>query len=370
MNIGIVKEIKTEEYRVGMTPSGVRQLVESGHRVYVQEGAGLGSGFDDEEYKKAGAVVCPEPSMVYENSEMVVKVKEPQPVEYGYLREGLILFCYLHLAADRELTQVLMQKRVVAMAFETVQEDKRLPLLEPMSQIAGRMAPIVGGYFLSRPQGGEGILLAGASGVMPANVLVLGGGTVGANAARVASALGAHVTVADIDTMRLRRLEEILPAGVATLFSTPDAIGDILVRMDIVVGAVLVAGAKTPVLIRKTMLGEMKKGSIIVDVAIDQGGCCETSRPTTHDNPVYAEDGVLHYCVTNMPGAYPRTSALALSAATLPYVLEIASKGWKMACRKSQVLAKGVNVAAGHLTNSAVAQAHGFAWHDLQEIVG
>ena len=369
MTIGVPKEIKTEEYRVGMTPAGVEQLAKRGHQTIVQVGAGIGSGFTDEEYRNAGAILTDDVETIYQTSDMIVKVKEPLPEEYPLLRENQVVFTFLHLAPNRELTNVLMEKKVIAIGYETVEEKGRLPLLEPMSEIAGRMAPIMGGYFLSRPQGGEGVLLGGASGVLPANVLVLGGGMVGMNAARTAAGLGSNVVVMDIKPQTLRFLEETKPPNVSTLISSPHNIQTLLPSVDLVVGAVLIAGARTPSLITRDMLHFMKKGSLIVDVSIDQGGCVETSRPTTHENPVFEVEGIMHYCVTNMPGAYPRTSTLALTNATFPFVVELADQGWKEACRKHKALAKGVNTAEGHITCKAVAEAHGFSYLSINNLL-
>jgi alanine dehydrogenase len=360
MIIGVPKEVKDNEYRVSMTPAGVELLVRSGHRVLVQQGAGGGSGFADEDYARSGAEIKPQAADVWEPAEMVIKVKEPLPQEYGFLREGLLLFTYLHLAAERVLTDVLAARKVTAIAYETVQRaDGSLPLLTPMSQIAGRMAPQVASHYLERTAGGLGKLMGGVPGVRPANVVVIGGGTVGANAAHIALGMGAQVTVIDINAERLRYLGEVLHGNLITLSSNPSTVAEAVAEADAVIGAALVPGAKAPNLVTRAMVETMKAGSVIVDVAIDQGGCVETSRPTSHSNPTYLVNGVVHYSVPNIPGVVPWTSTYALSNATLVYAQRLADLGFEKAVRSDPALAMGVNLYRGHLTCKAVAEAFG-----------
>lgn len=371
MKIGVVKEVKTQEYRVALTPAGVHALMGLGHQVFVEKGAGLGTGIPDEAYAREGAVLLDRPEDVFAEADMILKVKEPQPVEYERLRPGQVLFTYLHLAASEELTRALMERQIIGIAYETVETpDGELPLLAPMSEVAGRMAPQEGAKYLERPQGGLGILLGGIPGVAPAHVLILGGGTVGRNAAWVAAGMGADVTVLEINPRKIRELAEIMPRNVKILYSTEYAIRELLPQADLVISAVLKPGAKAPKLIRKEHLATMKPGSVIVDVAIDQGGSTETSRPTTHDSPVYEVDGVVHYCVANMPGAVPRTSTWGLTNATLPYVIELAQKGWERAVRENPALAKGVNLVRGAITYQAVAEAFGLPYTPLEEVLG
>lgn len=367
MKVGIPKEIKNNENRVGMTPAGVADLTRRGHTVYVQHTAGLGSGFADEEYVEAGAQILPTIEDVYASAEMIVKVKEPIEPEYPLVRPGQLLFTYFHFACDRPLTDAMIKSGAVCLAYETVQQaNGTLPLLLPMSEVAGRMATLNGAYYLQKTQGGKGKLISGVPGVKPARVLVLGGGVVGEAAARMAAGLGADVTIADISLPRLRQLEMELPANVHTLYSNPHNIRRELPRTDIVVGAVLVPGDKTPNLITRDMLPLMKKGSVLVDVAIDQGGCFETSHPTTHSEPVYEVDGILHYCVANIPGAVPKTSTLALTNATLRYALALADKGWQQACRDDESLSRGLNIVNGHVTFKAVADVFGLPYEPVQ----
>lgn len=367
MKVGIPKEIKNNENRVGMTPAGVADLTRRGHTVYVQHTAGLGSGFADEEYVEAGAQILPTIEDVYASAEMIVKVKEPIEPEYPLVRPGQLLFTYFHFACDRPLTDAMIKSGAVCLAYETVQQvNGTLPLLLPMSEVAGRMATLNGAYYLQKTQGGKGKLISGVPGVKPARVLVLGGGVVGEAAARMAAGLGADVTIADISLPRLRQLEMELPANVHTLYSNPHNIRRELPRTDIVVGAVLVPGDKTPNLITRDMLPLMKKGSVLVDVAIDQGGCFETSHPTTHSEPVYEVDGILHYCVANIPGAVPKTSTLALTNATLRYALALADKGWQQACRDDESLRRGLNIVNGHVTFKAVADVFGLPYEPVQ----
>ena len=360
MIIGIPKEIKNNENRVALTPAGAKELVKRGHTVYVQHTAGENSGFPNSAYETVGAKILPSINDVYQTAEMIVKVKEPIAVEYPLVRKGQLVFTYFHFASDEKLTLAMMDSGSVCLAYETVENpDGTLPLLIPMSEVAGRMSIQEGARFLEKPQGGKGILLGGVPGVKPARVLVLGGGIVGYNAALMAAGMGADVTIADISLPRLRHLEEIMPANVRTLYSSTHNIETELPATDLVIGAVLIPGAKAPHLITKEMLGLMKPGSVLVDVAIDQGGCFETSHPTTHADPVYTVDGIVHYCVANIPGAVPQTSTLALTNATLPYVLELADKGWKEACKEDKTLYPGLNIIEGQIVYPAVAVAFG-----------
>ncbi len=369
MKIGIPKEIKTKEYRVGIVPSGVKLLVQSGHEVYVEKEAGEKSGFFDDDYQQAGAMILQGAKEIFDTCEMILKVKEPQPQEYDLFKPGQILFTYLHLAPLRELTEILQKKEVTAIAYETVQEGKRVPLLEPMSQIAGRVAPMVGSYFLSVHNHGMGLLIGGASGVLPARVLIIGSGTVAKNAAKVASGMGADVVIMGRNPSSMTELEELMPDNVATLYSNRYNLEKILPTADIVIGAVYSTGEKAPHLITREMLSLCKKGAVLVDVAIDQGGCIETSRPTTHDDPVFEVEGVIHYCVANMPGDYPVTSTLALANATIPYVKKIADMGWQKASIEDSAIYSGVNVAGGYVTEKAVAKAHQITYHALKDIM-
>ena len=363
MIIGIPKEIKNNENRVGMTPAGVAELTRRGHQVYVQHEAGQNSGFADEAYVAVGAAILPTIEETYARAEMIVKVKEPIAPEYGLIRPGQVLFTYFHFAADRTLTEAMLKSGAVCLAYETVEKaDHSLPLLIPMSEVAGRMSVQEGARFLERPQGGKGILLGGVPGVRPARVLILGGGTVGTNAAWMAAGLGAEVTIADINLDRLRYLSEIMPKNVTTLYSSGHNIRTELPTTDLVIGSVLIPGDKAPHLITRDMLPLMKPGSVLVDVAIDQGGCFETSHPTTHSEPVYTQDGIVHYAVANIPGAVPYTSTLALTNATLPYTIALAGKGWKQACQDDQALALGLNVVEGKVTYKAVADVFGLPY--------
>lgn len=366
MIVGIPKEIKNNENRVSMTPSGVRELVKRGHTVYVQHTAGENSGFPDAEYERAGAHILPTIEEVYAIAEMIVKVKEPIEPEYKLVRRGQLVFTYFHFACDRTLTEAMLQSGATCLAYETVVDKQgTLPLLIPMSEVAGRMSVQEGARFLEKPQGGKGILLGGVPGVKPAKVLVLGGGVVGTEAALMAAGLGADVTVCDISLPRLRHLAEFMPKNVKTMFSSTYNIEQELPTTDLVIGAVLIPGAKAPHLITREMLGMMKKGSVMVDVAIDQGGCFETSHPTTHAEPVYEVDGIIHYCVANIPGAVPFTSTLALTNATLPYALRLADKGWQQACAEDPGLKLGLNVVDGKVTFPGVAEAFGMELHTL-----
>lgn len=355
MIIGLPKEVKDNENRVGLIPGAVRTLTRRGHRVLVETGAGIGSAIDDDEYVAAGAEIVPDAATAW-SAEMVVKVKEPIPSEYGYLRDDLILFTYLHLAADRPLTETLLAKGVTAIAYETVTERGRLPLLTPMSEVAGRMASQVGAYYLEKHMGGRGILMGGVPGVSPADVVILGGGIVGTNAAKIALGMGANVTVLDINHDRLQYLDDVFHGRLQTRTSNEYNIEQAVFNADLVIGAVLIPGGRAPWLVTRNMLAEMRNGCVIVDVAVDQGGCIETTRPTTHSDPTYVIDGVIHYCVANMPGAVPRTSTIALNNQTLPYTLRLADHGID-AVRASDALMAGLNTYGGSLTYKAVADA-------------
>ncbi|MBR5656631.1 MAG: alanine dehydrogenase [Prevotella sp.] len=366
MKIGIPKEIKNNENRVGMTPAGVAELIGRGHVVYVQKTAGVGSGFSDAEYESVGAQMLPMIADVYREADMIVKVKEPIEEEYGLVRKGQLLFTYFHFACDRPLTDAMLKSGAICLAYETVQKaDRSLPLLQPMSEVAGRMATLNGAYYLQKTKGGKGRLISGVPGVKRAKVLVLGGGVVGEAAALMAAGLGAQVVIADISLPRLRQLELELPSNVQTLYSTRSNIRRELRDVDIVVGAVLVPGAKAPRLITRDMLKEMEPGTVMVDVAIDQGGCFETSRPTTHSEPVFVEEGIVHYCVANIPGAVPNTSTTALTNATLRYAVALADKGWKQACHDDEALAKGLNIVEGKVVFKAVADAFGLPYEPI-----
>ena len=370
MIIGVPKEIKDKEFRVGIVPAGVRKLAESGHTVIVGSGAGLGSGIPDREYEAAGARLERDAAALYCGADLVMKVKEPLAQEYGYMRPGLILFTYLHLAPLPELTRVLLDKKVTAIAYETVSRDNEfLPLLAPMSEVAGRMAIQVGAHYLEKEAGGRGLLLGGVTGVEPGHVVILGSGTVGTNAALMAVGLGATVTVMGRNAARLAALKKTFSGKIATMLSGRDNIAAAISRADLVVGAVLVPGAAAPKLITRGMLALMQKGSVLVDVSIDQGGCIETARPTTHSDPVYEVDGIIHYCVANMPGAVPRTSTFALTNATLPFVLAIADKGFRKAILEDPALRRGVNTYKGFLTNREVAQAQKREFEDIDKLL-
>jgi alanine dehydrogenase len=369
VKIGVAKEIKSDEYRVALTPAGARELVQRGHEVLVESGAGEGSAFGDAHYQANGAELGPV-EQVWAEADMVLKVKEPLPEEYPRLRDGQILFTYLHLAASKELTQALVDSGAACVAYETVETpNSALPLLAPMSEIAGRLAAQAGAYFLEKPLGGRGLLLGGVAGVAPGRVLVIGGGIVGYNAAVIAIGLGASVTILERSIDRMRHLDEILSGRVSLVMSSTLQIEESIREADVVIGAVLIPGAKAPKLITRPMLGEMKNGSVICDVAIDQGGCTETSRPTTHTDPVYTVDGVIHYCVANMPGGVPITSTKALTNATLPYVEEIADNGLASAVARDPALARGVNVLEGKVTYRAVAEAHGLVYTPLDAVI-
>ncbi len=369
MIIGVPKEIKAEENRVALTPAGVSALVAHGHRVLVERGAGNGSGLTDAQYRAAGGRILTA-CQVWHDAEMVLKVKEPLPSEYRYLREGLIVFTYLHLAASAELTEVLRTKKVDAIGYETIQlDDGSLPLLAPMSEVAGRLSIQVGSWCLQKQNGGSGILLGGASGVRPANVVVLGAGISGANACQIATGVGAHVSVIDCNPARLRYLHDILGGQITTVMSNRANIEEEVGAADLIIGAVLIAGAKAPHLVTRKMLRAMRPGSAIVDISIDQGGCFETSRPTTLDDPIYVADDVVHYCVTNMPAIVPRTSTFALTNATLSYAVELAEKGLQRALRENPALQRGVNTLTGHVTHAGVAEAFGIEHRPIEEML-
>lgn len=367
MIIGVPKEIKNNENRVGMTPAGVAELVKKGHTVYIQTNAGANSGFTDDVYQAVGAKILPSIDEVYAIADMIVKVKEPIEPEYKLIKKGQVVFTYFHFAADRVLTETMIKSGTVCIAYETVEkEDRSLPLLTPMSEVAGRMATQVGAHFLEKPQGGKGKLMGGVTGVRPARVLVLGGGIVGTNAAQIAAGMGAEVMITDINLARLRYLSEIMPKNVKTLYSSMHNIVTELPNIDLVIGSVLIPGDKAPHLITKDMLKLMKPGTVLVDVAIDQGGCFETSHSTTHSDPTYIVDGIVHYAVANIPGAVPFTSTMALTNATLPYTVALANKGWKQACKEDPSLALGLNIVEGKVTYKAVADVFGLKYETIE----
>ncbi|WP_308662929.1 alanine dehydrogenase [uncultured Alistipes sp.] len=366
MIIGIPKEIKNNENRVAMTPAGVQEMTRRGHKVYVQATAGVNSGFTDDAYRAVGAEILPTIEEVYATAEMIVKVKEPIAPEYKLIRAGQLLFTYFHFASSEPLTRAMIDSGAVCCAYETVERaDRSLPLLTPMSEVAGRMATQEGCYFLEKPRGGKGVLLGGVPGVKPARVFVIGAGVVGTAAARMAAGLGADVTICDISLPRLTYLADVMPRNVKTLMSSEYNIREELRHADLVIGSVLIPGAKAPKIVTRDMLKLMEPGTVLVDVAIDQGGCFETSRPTTHEDPVYYVDGILHYCVANIPGAVPRTSTLALTNATLPYAIQLADKGWQRACRENPELALGLNVVEGKVVYKPVAEAWGLDYEPL-----
>jgi len=370
MIVGVLKEIKAEENRVCMTPAGVEIMRQHGHTVLVQQDAGKGSGFQNDAYVAAGAVLVESLAEIYSRAEMIMRVKEPQPSEYPFLREEQILFTYLHLAASEELTRALVRSGCVAIAYETIQKaDGSLPLLIPMSEVAGRMAVQQGAKYLEMQQGGDGVLLGGVPGVDPGIVVVIGGGVVGTNAAKTACGLGAKVYLLDTNLDRLRYLSDVMPKNCFLLMSSPGTIRELLAKADVVVGAVLIPGAKAPKVVTRDMLKLMKPGAVLVDVAIDQGGCFETSRPTTHADPIYTVDGIVHYCVSNMPGAVPKTSTLALTNATLRYAVEIADKGWRRAFRENLEIRHGANVVKGKVTHPGVAAAFGIEYTPLENLI-
>ena len=369
MIVGVPTEVKDRESRVSTTPGGVAELAAHGHRVLVEAGAGEGSGFSDDAYARAGGEIIPSHAAVFDQADMIVKVKEPVPAEYNLLRENQLLFTYLHLAADESLTRCLMDRNVQAVAYETVQLPNRsLPLLTPMSEVAGRMSVQVGAHYLQRNEGGYGVLLGGVPGVEPANVVVIGGGTVGTNAAQIALGMGARVSIIDVNVDRLRQLELLLHGRLTTLASNRTTIGDAVAEADLVIGGVLLPGALAPKLVSAAMIERMRTGSVVVDVAIDQGGCIETAKPTTHSKPTYEVSGVIHYCVTNMPGAVPRTSTIALSNVTLPYAIALADQGLVAAAEADRALAHGINVLNGHIVYEAVADAFDLPYSPWQSV--
>ncbi len=370
MIIGVPKEIKNNENRVAVTPAGVAELKKNGHTVYVQTQAGTGSGFSDEEYVQAGATILPTIEATYEIAEMIIKVKEPIAQEYPLIKENQLLFTYFHFASSEELTHAMIERKAICLAYETVEKaDRSLPLLVPMSEVAGRMSIQEGAKYLEKPLKGRGILLGGVPGVKPAQVLVLGGGIVGTQAAKMAAGLGAHVTIMDISLPRLRQLDDIMPANVDTMMSNEYNIREMVKTADLVVGAVLIPGAKAPHLVTRDMLKTMKPGAVLVDVAVDQGGCIETCKPTTHEDPTYIIDDVVHYCVANMPGAVPYTSTLALTNATLPYAIQLANKGWRQACRENAELFLGLNVVQGEVVYKGVADAFNLPYHPALSVL-
>lgn len=370
MIIGVPKELKTLENRVALVPAGVEILRMRGHRVLVETGAGIGSGFEDDDYAELGAEIIDSNADIFAEAEMILKVKEPLPEEYALIRENQIVFTYFHFAASQELTEAMMETKCVAIAYETVEStDRSLPLLVPMSEVAGRMSVQVGADCLEHPHGGIGVLLGGVPGVEPANVVILGGGVVGTNAAKIAAGLGAHVSILDVNLPRMRYLEDVMPPNVTTIMSNPANIRWAIERADLVIGAVLIPGAKAPNLITRDMLSIMKKRSVIIDVAVDQGGCVETIYPTTHDQPIYEVDGVVHYGVANMPGAVPKTSTVALTNATFNYALQIADNGFPGCVEKSHEIARGANIVKGKIVYQGVADAFSMQYFDLKEAI-
>jgi len=370
MIIGVPKEIKNNENRVALTPAGTMELTKRGHTVYVQQTAGLGSRFTDEEYVEAGAGILPGIESVYAKAEMIMKVKEPIEAEYDLIREDQLLFTYFHFASYEPLTKAMIKSKAVCLAYETVEwSDGSLPLLVPMSEVAGRMSINQGAKYLEKPQKGRGVLLGGVPGVRPGKVMILGGGVVGTQAAKMAAGLGAQVTILDVNLNRLRYLDDVMPANVQTRYSNEYTIRQLILEHDLIVGAVLIPGAKAPKLITRDMLKDMRPGTVLVDVAVDQGGCMETTQPTTHADPTYIIDDVLHYCVANMPGAVPATSTLALTNATLPYAIQLAQKGWQQACRDSEPLKKGLNVIKGEVVYRSVGEAFGIGVTDVHDFL-
>ncbi len=368
MIIGVPKEIKNNENRVALTPAGAKELIKRGHQVYVQQSAGLGSGFSDQDYSAAGASLLPSIEATYQIAEMIMKVKEPIESEYNLIKPNQLLFTYFHFASYEPLTKAMVASKAICLAYETVEKsDRSLPLLVPMSEVAGRMAIQKGANYLEKPLGGRGILLGGVPGVLPAKVLILGGGIVGTQAAWMAAGLGADVIIMDLSLPRMRYLADVMPANVKTMMSNEFNIREQIKQADLIVGAVLIPGAKAPHLITKDMLKDMKKGAVVVDVAVDQGGCIETCKPTTHENPTYVIDDVVHYCVANMPGAVPYTSTLALTNATLPYAIQLADKGWKKAAQENADLVPGLNVIQGDIVYKAVAEAFNMPYTPVEK---
>ena len=370
MKIGVPKEIKSNENRVALTPAGVNELVKQGHQVHIQSTAGLGSGFSDDDYKNAGAAISSNIEDTYDQAEMIMKVKEPIEEEYLLIKEDQLLFTYFHFASYEPLTHAMIKSKAICLAYETVElADRTLPLLVPMSEVAGRMAIQQGAKFLEQPMGGRGVLLGGIPGVKPGKVLILGAGIVGTQAAKMAAGLGAQVTMLDISLPRLRYLADVMPANVTFLYSNEYNIRELIQDHDLIVGAVLIPGAKAPNLITRDMLKQMKPGTVLVDVAVDQGGCIETCRPTTHADPIFVIDDIVHYCVANMPGAVPYTSTIGLTNATLPYALQLANHGWKKACRQRQDLRKGLNIVQGKVVYEGVANAFGLSHNDVESVL-
>ncbi len=370
MIVGVPKEIKNNENRVALTPAGAKELVKRGHTVYIQTTAGSGSGFSDDEYKSAGAEILPTIEATYEIAEMILKVKEPIEPEYKLIKEDQLVFTYFHFASYEPLTKAMMESKGICLAYETVEKaDRSLPLLVPMSEVAGRMSIQEGAKYLEKPMQGRGILMGGVPGVRPAKVLILGGGVVGTNAAKMAAGMGADVTIMDLNLNRLRYLDDVMPANVNTFMSNEYNIRELISSHDLIVGAVLIHGAKAPHLITKDMLKDMRPGTVLVDVAVDQGGCIETCKPTTHQDPTYIIDDIVHYCVANMPGAVPYTSTLALTNATLPYAIELANKGWKKACQENNELKLGLNVINGQIVYQAVSEAFNLPYTNVQEFL-
>ena len=371
MKVGCPKELKNNENRVGLTPNAVHAYVQAGHEVLIQKGSGLGSSINDDEYIKAGAKIVPSAEEVWQAADMIVKVKEPLEPEYKLMKENQLVYAYFHFAADEGLIKACLERKIVALAYETVQDGRTLPLLRPMSEVAGRMSPLMGAFYLAKTQGGRGLLPMGVTGVPPAEIVILGAGAVGAKAADTAAGLGAKVTIMDINIDRLEYLRDVLPANVIGVYSDPVNLESAIKTADMVIGAVLIPGAKAPKLLRREHLKLMKPGSVIVDVAIDQGGCFETSHPTTHSEPTFVVDGIIHYCVGNMPGAYARTSTFALNNATLPYGLMMAGKGIEKACRESEPLRLGLNIYKGFITYEAVAEAFGMTdkYRPAEEVI-
>ena len=370
MKIGCPKEIKNQEYRVGLIPATVKELTKLGHSVFIQESSGIGSGFLDSEYESAGAQILSNAAKVFSNSEMIIKVKEPQAEERKLLKSDQILFTYLHLAPDPVQSKELIDSKVTAIAYETVTDGRGgLPLLAPMSEVAGKLAPQVGSWTLQKANGGRGVLMGGVPGVLPANILVIGGGVVGTNSARVACGMGANVTILDRSIERMKEIDDCFGPQIKTAYSSLETINELSKQADMIIGAVLIPGAKAPKLIERSQLSRMKKGAVLVDVAIDQGGCFETSKPTTHDDPIYEVDGIVHYCVANMPGAVARTSTMALNNATMPFIMQIAEKGWAKACLDNPHLKNGLNVHKGKIAYEAVASSLGEKYYSPDELI-
>ena len=370
MIIGVPKEIKDNEYRVALTPAGTTELINAGHKVFIQKSAGIGSGISDDEYKEVGAEILDTAKEVFDKADMIMKIKEPLPQEFELIKENQIVFTYFHFASGEALTKVMMERKAICIAYETIEtDDGETPLLTPMSEVSGRMASFIGAFYLSKAQGGRGILPSGVSGVEPAHIVILGGGMVGRNAAKVAAGLGAKVTILDKITRKLRYLEEIMPENVSTLKSNLFNITQAVKDADILIACIYIVGAKTPKVVTKQMVKSMKPGSVIVCVDIDQGGSVETARPTSHSDPIYIEEGVVHYCVANIPAAFSRTSTFALTNETLSYALQIANKGWQKALKEDHVLKKGLNVCKGKVTNKPVADAHGLAYTPIDDVL-